>query len=72
MDEINVDRELQLNQFIKELDLENNEIYYLCINDYIHYTMQKINENIWDYKFNYQCNFICCCICQRHKSMVQA
>lgn len=28
------------------VDLENNEIYYLCINDYIHYTMQKINENI--------------------------
>lgn len=27
MDEINVDRELQLNQFIKELDLENNEIF---------------------------------------------
>ena len=25
MDEINVDKELQLNQFIKELDLENNE-----------------------------------------------
>ena len=29
MDEINVDRELQLNQFIKELDLENNEIFQL-------------------------------------------
>ena len=27
MDEINVDRELQLNQFIKELDLENNETF---------------------------------------------
>lgn len=27
MDEINVDRELQLNQFIKELDLENNEAF---------------------------------------------
>ena len=27
MDEINVDKELQLNQFIKELDLENNEIF---------------------------------------------
>ena len=27
MDEINVDRELQLNQFIKELDLENNEVF---------------------------------------------
>lgn len=27
MDEIKVDRELQLNQFIKELDLENNEIF---------------------------------------------
>ena len=27
MDEINVDRELQLNQFIKELDLENNEMF---------------------------------------------
>lgn len=27
MDEINVDKELQLNQFIKELDLENNETF---------------------------------------------
>ena len=27
MNEINVDKELQLNQFIKELDLENNEIF---------------------------------------------
>lgn len=27
MDEINVDKELQLNQFIKELDLENNEVF---------------------------------------------
>ena len=27
MDEINVDKELQLNQFIKELDLENNEMF---------------------------------------------
>lgn len=27
MDEINIDRELQLNQFIKELDLENNETF---------------------------------------------
>lgn len=27
------------------VDLQNGEIYYLCINDYIHYTMKKLYDN---------------------------